>query len=86
MKTKIETVFEIQFWNSYTAHHCGFYMHYFQDQERQKKEMLGNDAMKNQGWRLNSWQTIKQGFFITEPGTRGISPPNMCTKHTVISG
>jgi len=34
----------------------------------------------------NTMHTVKQVFFIAAPGTRGISPPNVCAKHPVISG
>ena len=40
------------------------------------------DALRSRSWRLNSQKTIKQVFFITAPGTRGISPPNVCAKRT----
>jgi len=29
---------------------------------------------------------MKQGFFITAPGTRGIPPPNICTERTHLLG
>jgi len=45
-----------------------------------------NDAVKSRNWRLNSRQTIKQVFFIAAPGTRGISPPNVCTEETQLLG
>ena len=44
------------------------------------------DAVKSRSWRLNSWKTIKQVFFITVQGTWEISPPNMRAKHPAISG
>jgi len=52
---------------------------------------LGNlcqcfDAVKSWSGRLNSQRAIKQIFFVVVLGTRGISPPNVCTKHPVISG
>jgi len=47
---------------------------------------IAADAVKSWNWRLNSQKTIKQVFFITVPGTWGISPPNMRAKHPVISG
>jgi len=48
--------------------------------------MLHCDAVKSRNWRLNSRQTIKQVFFIAAPGTRGISPPNVCTEETQLVG
>ena len=44
------------------------------------------DAVKSQSWRLNSQKAIKQIFFITAPGTWGISSANVHAKHLVISG
>jgi len=45
-----------------------------------------SDAVKSWNWRLNSRQTIKQVFFIMAPGTRGISPPKVCTERTHLLG
>jgi len=45
-----------------------------------------HDAVKSWNWRLNSRQTAEQVFFITVPGTRGISPPNVCTEETQLLG
>jgi len=47
---------------------------------------FSSDAMKSWRWRLNSRKAIKQIFFITAPGTWGISPPNVHAKHGIISG
>jgi len=48
--------------------------------------MKAVDAVKSRSWRLSSRQTIKQVFFIAAPGTRGISPPNLCTEETQLLG
>jgi len=45
-----------------------------------------NDAVKSRNWRLDSRKTIKQVFFITALGTRGISPPKVCTEETQLLG
>jgi len=55
-------------------------------EKKRKQQDLSLDAVKSQNWRLSSRQTIKQVFFITAPGTWGISPPNVRAKHPVISG
>ena len=44
------------------------------------------DVVKSRSWRLTSWQTIKQVLFILAPGTRGISPPDMCPEETQLLG
>jgi len=49
-------------------------------------KLVAFDAVKSRNCGLNSRQTIKQEFFIAAPGTQGISPPNVCAKHPVISG
>jgi len=51
-----------------------------------KQTLLSSDAVKSRSCRLHSRRGMKQGFFIAAQGTRGISPPNVRTKHPVISG
>jgi len=35
------------------------------------KTLQTSDAVKSRSWRLHSWKTIKQVFFIAALGTRG---------------